>query len=129
MIRSPRVGVLPLSTSQFKDVAIRSLEILREGLRRRKIDVVLPDFVVSQADEARKAIDMLKAANVDCIIILVASRIDSHTLEEIAHSEVPLIIWSLKMLSSLSLVGALALRSLSFKSGVPHKLVYGSPEE
>jgi len=135
----PKVGFLPITWPGLYKAASETGEawiqegdtrMALDGLLAAPVDVVAHQRVVSEISEACEVIDHFLAEDVDCMVLFVqtwnwADRI----LQAAQRFARPIILWALPIPRLWSIGGLAVTHGSLDEVGIPHKVVYGLPEQ
>ena len=139
MASKPKVGFLPITWPGLYTAATETGEawiqdedtrIALNALQAAPLDVVAHGRVVSEIDEAFKVVDRFLGEDVDCMVLFVqtwnwADRI----LQAAQRFGRPIIMWALPIPRLWSIGGLAVTHGSMDEVGIPHKIVYGLPEQ
>jgi L-fucose isomerase len=135
----PKVGFLPITwpglytaTSETGEAWIQEEDtrIALHPLQAMPLDVVAHDRVVSEIDEAFRVVDHFLGEDVDCMVLFVqtwnwADRI----LQAAQRFGRPIVLWALPIPRLWSIGGLAVTHGSMDEVGIPHKVVYGLPDQ
>lgn len=139
MATKPKVGFLPITwpglytaTSETGEAWIQDEDtcIALDALQAAPLDMVAHGRVVSEIDEAFRVVDHFLGEDVDCMVLFVqtwnwADRI----LQAAQRFGRPIIMWALPIPRLWSIGGLAVTHGSMDEVGIPHKVVYGLPDQ
>jgi L-fucose isomerase len=139
MAIQPKIGFLPVTwpglykaTNEKGEAWIQpdDTQIALDALCKVPLEMVIHSHVVSEIEESLVVVDHFLAEDVDCMIIFVqtwnwADRI----LQAAQRFGRPIILWALPVPRLWSIGGLAVTHGSLDEVGIPHKVIYGMPDE
>jgi L-fucose isomerase len=139
MATNPKVGFLPITwpglytaSSETGEAWIQDEDtrVALSALQAASLDVVAHDHVVSDIDEAFKVVDRFLGEDVDCMVVFVQTwNWADRVLQAAQRFGRPIILWALPIARLWSIGGLAVTHGSMDEAGIPHKVVYGLPDQ
>ncbi len=138
-MEKPKVGFMAITWPGLYDtesetgeawIQKEDTDLVLNALKAAPLEVVAHDRVVSEIDESLQVVTRFLAEDVDCMVLFVQTwNWASRVMQAALRFNRPIILWAIP-LSRLWSIGGLSVTHGSFDEvGIPHKVVYGMPDE
>lgn len=132
MQRKPIIGIMTLSLArERKDLALKFHQVAVEKLKRRKdIEIIENKQLCLDTPSTLSTVKDLENKAPDCILMIVGTWIYAPMVVTAAQNmKVPFALWGIASEEAFSLVGAAIAHGSLDEVGIPHKYLYGSPDD
>ncbi len=127
-----KVGIVTVA-SKVESGGQRGDEITQKASQRLKdagLDVAVPGFTVWSAEEAQKAVRMLKAAEIDLLVTIHCTWVvDALQFQLVKGLQVPVMLWALPYSETFSLASVQHFGSILHHNDIFYRWCYGLPDD
>jgi len=128
---TPVVGFMTVSLPREKvELAQAAHRRAVQALTGRDLNVVFPEEIVVDLDTLISELRRMEAGGADCLLLLIGTWTNTTwVVTAFEQARIPGAIWSVPDAATFSLTGAGIIHGSLDEIGLPHRFVYGSPDD